>query len=349
MSESNINVTPGNGGPNIDLELVDNGNARQVVVIGDPTGSASVAPVDATLGLSVNVTNATSPLPSGAATSAHQVTGNNSLSVIVTNTTGVASATNQTTTNALLTTIASNTTNSGTPTVSGTVTANAGSGTFAVSATALPLPTGASTSALQTSGNTSLSTIATNTTGSATAANQTNGNQQVQGNVANAAADSGNPIKVGAVFNTTPPAYTNGQRGDLQIDNDGSLYVSIRDLAFPSTLGVTATGASGAAVTATLPAVAGQLHLISFIEITKIFAAANAASATPLVVTSTNLPGNPAWSFGQPAGAIGVTDDRVFPLYPMMESNVANTASTIVCPATTGIIWRVNVNYSLHS
>ncbi len=57
MSESNVNVTPGIGGPNVDLEVIDNGNARQVIVIGDPTTATKVAPVDATLGLSVNVTN----------------------------------------------------------------------------------------------------------------------------------------------------------------------------------------------------------------------------------------------------------------------------------------------------
>ena len=38
------------------------------------------------------------------------------------------------------------------------------------------------------------------------------------GNVASGATDSGNPVKVGGVYNTTRPALTNGQRGDLQLD-----------------------------------------------------------------------------------------------------------------------------------
>jgi len=65
MSESNINVTPGTGGPNIDLFGVENGNVRQAVVIGDPTTASKVAPVDATLGLSVNIRNTVVPTQSG--------------------------------------------------------------------------------------------------------------------------------------------------------------------------------------------------------------------------------------------------------------------------------------------
>ena len=57
MAESNINVTPGIGGPNVDLEIIDNGNARQVVCIGDPTLAARVASVDASGNFGVNVQN----------------------------------------------------------------------------------------------------------------------------------------------------------------------------------------------------------------------------------------------------------------------------------------------------
>ena len=43
------------------------------------------------------------------------------------------------------------------------------------------------------------------------------------GNVASGVTDSGNPVKVGGVFNTTLPTLTNGQRSDLQTDNRGNL------------------------------------------------------------------------------------------------------------------------------
>ncbi len=57
-------------------------------------------------------------------------------------------------------------------------------------------------------------------------------NAQVVGNVASAASDSGNPVKVGAVFNSTLPTFTNGQRADLQTNKFGELAVSTRNLRF---------------------------------------------------------------------------------------------------------------------
>lgn len=108
---------------------------------------------------------------------------------------------------------------------------------------------------------------------------------------------------------------------------------------------VTATAASGTGVTLTLPAVAGQFHYIAAIELTKYFAAANGSSATPLVVTTTNLPGSLAFTFGQPLGTMGASESRVVSLPSPLKSSVVSTASTIVCPATTGLIWRATAIY----
>jgi len=80
----------------------------------------------------------------------------------------------------------------------------------------------------------------------------------------------------------------------LRSDNLGNL------LAAPSQLVVTGTATTGTGVTITLPSVSGQFHYLSFLEITKYFTLANLASATPLVVTTTNLPGSLAFTFGQP-------------------------------------------------
>lgn len=47
---------------------------------------------------------------------------------------------------------------------------------------------------------------------------------QVQGNVASAAADSGNPVKIGGVVRTgAPPVFSNGQRSDANTDVVGNL------------------------------------------------------------------------------------------------------------------------------
>ena len=51
--------------------------------------------------------------------------------------------------------------------------------------------------------------------------------QSATGNVASGAADSGNPVKVGGVFNTTQPTLTTGQRGDLQLDARANVSVYI--------------------------------------------------------------------------------------------------------------------------
>ena len=108
---------------------------------------------------------------------------------------------------------------------------------------------------------------------------------------------------------------------------------------------VSVTGITGAAVTATLPAVPSQFHYLGLLEITKYFTLANAANATPLLVTTTNLPGPLTFTFGQPVGAIGATDERIYPPNTPIRSSVAGTPTTIVCPATAGIIWRVNISY----
>lgn len=68
--------------------------------------------------------------------------------------------------------------------------------------------------------------IATALQGSFVAATGASANQ-VQGNVASGVADVGNPLKIGFKFNTSLPTFTDGQRGDLQGTNRGSLYVSL--------------------------------------------------------------------------------------------------------------------------
>ncbi len=72
MADSSVAVTSGVG-TSIDTRTeATNGHHRQVIVIGDPSTNAGVAPVDATNGLAVDVK--ASALPTGAATSAKQDT-----------------------------------------------------------------------------------------------------------------------------------------------------------------------------------------------------------------------------------------------------------------------------------
>lgn len=52
------------------------------------------------------------------------------------------------------------------------------------------------------------------------------GTDTVTGNVASGATDSGNPVKVGGVFNTTLPTVTAAQRVDFQTDANGHLGIT---------------------------------------------------------------------------------------------------------------------------
>ena len=114
----------------------------------------------------------------------------------------------------------------------------------------------------------------------------------------------------------------------------------------PATLHVTATAAANTAATASLPAAgAGLFHYITSIEITRNATAALAGTAT-LIHTSTNLPGNPAWSVGNAMAAGGTQFDVAYTPTTPLKSLVANTATTVVAAAAgAAVLARVNVSY----
>lgn len=69
----------------------------------------------------------------------------------------------------------------------------------------------------------------------------------VAGDVASAATDSGNPVKIGGKYNATPPTFTDGQRGDLQLGNKG--YVRTELYGVGSTTGASSATSGADAVT----------------------------------------------------------------------------------------------------
>ena len=112
------------------------------------------------------------------------------------------------------------------------------------------------------------------------------------------------------------------------------------------TTAATQTGVAGAAVTLTLAAgAATTFHYIGFIEITKTASALLVAGATPVLVTTTNLVGSPVFDFPVDAATAGTQVVRQISSADPIKSSVAATATTIVCPATTSIIWRVTAYY----
>lgn len=93
-----------------------------------------------------------------------------------------------------------------------------------ISASSLPLPSGASTAAKQpalgTAGSASADVISIQGVASMTSL-------FVAGAVASGASDSGNPVKIGGIYNSSPVTLTNAQRGDAQLDANGYLKVNV--------------------------------------------------------------------------------------------------------------------------
>ena len=142
-------------------------------------------------------------------------------------------------------------------------------------------------------------------------------------------------------------AYTSGSATTFLAASNAMFDDFAKNGGVTSQIG-TATGAAAAAVTLTLAAPgAGLRHYLTYLSMVRVngTAAALTASATPVVCTTTNLPGSLAFTRAADALAAGATDfwreDFTFPLM----ASAQNTATTIVCPATTGVIWRVTAGY----
>jgi hypothetical protein len=109
---------------------------------------------------------------------------------------------------------------------------------------------------------------------------------------------------------------------------------------------VTSVGASGAAVTLTLPAPgAGLRQYVTYLSINKFAAALLVAAAAPVTVTTTNLPGTLAFSFPADAAAQGTIDRWREDFAYAIAASAQNTNVTIVAPITTSVIWRITAGY----
>lgn len=116
----------------------------------------------------------------------------------------------------------------------------------------------------------------------------------------------------------------------------------------PSNLHVTATAAVNTGSTCSLPAPGiGLVHYITRISLAKLYSVVGVASAAGVVITSTNLPGSPAWLTEQAVGAAGTAPKVIDEWYQgnPLKSLAVNVATTFVAPAQLQTIWRWNVSY----
>ena len=143
-------------------------------------------------------------------------------------------------------------------------------------------------------------------------------------------------------------AFTAGTcQVSINSDDCDSISPYVRDQK-AATLMVTATGVASAAVTASLPAVVGLRHYLDRISVVRSATAALTPSATVVLVTTTNIPGSPVLTWGQDAAGVGIDREQVLDFGGAGQACLlTNTATTIVCPVYTGVIWRVNATYRL--
>lgn len=139
-------------------------------------------------------------------------------------------------------------------------------------------------------------------------------------------------------------AYTSGAATATLIGDNAALDDTLQGMVTTSV--GTSVGAAAAAVTLSLAAPGvGLRHYMTYLSINRFAASVLTAAAVPVTVTTTNLPGTLAFSFAADAAAQGTLDRwREDFAYPIAAS-AQNAATTIVCPATTGVIWRVTAGY----
>ena len=140
-------------------------------------------------------------------------------------------------------------------------------------------------------------------------------------------------------------AYTSGGSTATLVASN-ALFDDFAKNGSVTPLVVTAVGAAAAAVTLTLPAPGlGLRQYLTYLRIGRFATAALTAAAAPVTVTTTNIPGTPAFTFPADAALQGTLFNYQEDFaYPIM-GNAQNTAMTVVCPATTAVIWRVTAGY----
>ena len=107
---------------------------------------------------------------------------------------------------------------------------------------------------------------------------------------------------------------------------------------------ITAALSTAATLTLTAPG-AGLRHYITGLRIERHAAALLVAGTTPVVVTTTNLPGALAFSIPMEAAAQGSVYEKVMEPARAIMASAQNTATTIVAPLTTSVIWRLSATF----
>ena len=140
-------------------------------------------------------------------------------------------------------------------------------------------------------------------------------------------------------------AYTSGS---IVTTLNASLGISLLySKPIPTTTTQTFTAATGVAATLSITApAAGLYHYITRLVIERHTSTLLTAAATPIIVTTTNIPGSLAFSIPADAAPQGQVYREVIDMSGQpLKSTTAATATTIVAPVTTGVIWRITAYF----
>ena len=138
-------------------------------------------------------------------------------------------------------------------------------------------------------------------------------------------------------------AYTSGAAIVTFRASPNQAFIYNKDI--PASM-VSATGIAGAAVTLTIPSAGvGLYNYLNVLQIVKFSTATLTPAATPVLVTTTGIIGTPTFSFPADVSAQGLAVEQRFEFPKPVKGTATATTMTIVCPATTGVIWRVNASF----
>lgn len=139
-------------------------------------------------------------------------------------------------------------------------------------------------------------------------------------------------------------AYTSGTAIATLLASTALLPVAMQNIVTNSI--TTTVGTAGAATTLTIASPgAGLRHYLTYLSVNRFATALLTAGAAPVTVTTTNLPGTLAFSFAADAAPAGSIDRWREDFAYAIAASAQATATTVVCPATPNVIWRVTAGF----
>ena len=139
-------------------------------------------------------------------------------------------------------------------------------------------------------------------------------------------------------------AYTSGAASATLLAATGLLDDRLLGEVSSNAATITAALSTAATLTLTAPG-AGLRHYITGLRIERHAAALLTAGTTPVVITTTNLPGALAFSIPMEAAAQGTVYEKSIDPARAIMASAQNTATTIVAPLTTSVIWRLSATF----